>query len=461
MKPEDLPCGGCHYCSRAHRQWARFCEDIDEAVGLSKRVREATPQGVHNKEADAQKVKPSSMGINKITKEAPRVEQGGQRDLLDLVVSCNIQGLGGSQAHFDIVTSREDFGHHISCCKVQTSTSSARNGFDVPHTWGYSNNDTREAQQSNKKLGMLLAWLEHNKQPSEKDLFLASVEEKNHWLNKEMYHLRNGVLFKYDEKEKAGGDSLLVIPESLKESAMSLHHDIPSSGHQGVARTKQKLKEKFYWFHMTRDIENYVLTCNVCNKNKKNKQYGKVPLTEFQAGAPMERVHIDFIGPLPKTKNGNEHCLMMVDQFTKWVECIPLPSQRAEETAKAAVDNFFSRMGFPFQILSDQGRNFDGKLFESLCKSLQIHKARTTPYRPSANGQVERFNRTLLDAVRCFLGRKQGKWDQYIQQIAMAMRASVNRSTGFTPNKLMLGREVNTPAQLMFANQKNPIKRLL
>ena len=126
IKPEDLPCGGCHYCSRAHRQWARFCEDIDEAVGLSKHVREATPQGVHHKEADAQKVKPSSLGINKITKEAPRVEQGGQGDLLDLVVSCNIQGWGGSQTYFDIVTSREDFGHHISCCKVQTSTSSAR-----------------------------------------------------------------------------------------------------------------------------------------------------------------------------------------------------------------------------------------------------------------------------------------------------------------------------------------------
>ena len=47
-------------------------------------------------------------------------------------------------------------------------------------------------------------------------------------------------------------------------------------------------------------------------------------MTEYQAGAPMERVHIDFIGPLPKTERGNKHCLMMVDQFGKWVECVPL-----------------------------------------------------------------------------------------------------------------------------------------
>jgi hypothetical protein len=56
----------------------------------------------------------------------------------------------------------------------------------------------------------------------------------------------------------------------------------------------------------------------------------------------MERVHLDFIEPLPRTERGNEHILMMVDQFTKWVECIPLPSQSAEGTARAAVNQFFS-----------------------------------------------------------------------------------------------------------------------
>lgn len=146
----------------------------------------------------------------------------------------------------------------------------------------------------------------------------------------------------------------------------------------------------------------------------------------------MERVHLDFLGPLPKTRRGNEYILMMVDQFTKWVECVPLPTQTAEETAHAAVDHFFSRFGFPLQVFSDQGRNFESKLFTELCRVLEIHKARTTPYRPSANGQVERYNRTLMDAVRCYIGKHQNQWDQNLQQIAGALRASVNRSTGFT-----------------------------
>jgi hypothetical protein len=80
----------------------------------------------------------------------------------------------------------------------------------------------------------------------------------------------------------------------------------------------------------------------------------------------------------------------------------------------------------------------------------QINKARTTPYRPSSNGQVERYNRTLMDAVRCFIGKSQNRWDLHLQQIAGALRSSVNRMTGFTANMMMLGREVNTPADLMF-----------
>lgn len=77
-------------------------------------------------------------------------------------------------------------------------------------------------------------------------------------------------------------------------------------------------------------------------------------MTQFHAGVPMERVHMDILGPLPVTKNNNTYFLMMVDQFTKWVECIPLPTQSAEVTARAAINEFFSKFGYPLQIFTDQ-----------------------------------------------------------------------------------------------------------
>lgn len=173
-------------------------------------------------------------------------------------------------------------------------------------------------------------------------------------------------------------------------------------------------------------------------------------MIKYQAGVPMERVHFDFLGPLPESTAGNSNILVMVDQFTKWVECIALPSQTAEVTARAAVNEFFTRFGFPFNIFTDQGRNFESRLFKSVCDILQIHKSRTTPYQPSSNGQVERFNRTLMDTVRCFVDKSQNNWDEHLPQLASAIRSSVNRHTGFTPNKLMLGREVNVPTDLVF-----------
>ena len=93
----------------------------------------------------------------------------------------------------------------------------------------------------------------------------------------------------------------------------------------------------------------------------------------------------------------------MVDQFTKWVEAAPIPDQSAETVARTAVDYLFSRFGCPREIVTDQGANFNSQLFTQLCEMLQIAKKRTTPYHPSANGQVERLNRTLLQMIRCII----------------------------------------------------------
>ena len=75
--------------------------------------------------------------------------------------------------------------------------------------------------------------------------------------------------------------------------------------------------------------------------------------------------------PPPKTQKGNECVLMMVDQFTKWVECILLPCQTADERARATIDHFFSWFGYPFQVFSDRGGGgkFESMLLTELCKA--------------------------------------------------------------------------------------------
>ena len=175
-------------------------------------------------------------------------------------------------------------------------------------------------------------------------------------------------------------------------------------------------------------------TCAVCNKNKKASRSRRAALSSYHSGVPLERVHIDILGPFVPSRSNNTCILMIVDQFTKWVECFPLPDQTSEVVSRTLVDQFFSRFGIPVYLHADQGRNFEGNLFQNLCSLLEIAKTRTTPYHPKSNGQVERYNRVVLQAIRCYLQGSQNLWDENLPLITMAMRSTINHSTGFTPN---------------------------
>ena len=488
-----LPCGGCKYCQKVNDNWEAFTADVDDVVPLAGNSLGTRPF-VFDHTAGREKSMPGTSEVEFIhgaltefpvnlnyvgevlimNGEMGRVEEA---DIFDIglkpsedepwdnniddvlsvqeVINCIPWELAETTrvANVNIVTTRRGMDKAPGATNTVPSSLTSPGGQakspdpKEPCSWGYTLSELKLSQSSDLDLIIILDWLQDIKDPDQATLFRGSLALKSYWLNREMFILIDGVLYRNDADSE---EKKLVLPVCMQEKALTLNHNLPSAGHQGSSRTRERLKEKYYWYGMKRDVENHVRGCETCNQNKKSDRQGRCPMTEFQAGAPMERVHIDFLGPLPKTSRGNEHVLMMVDQFTKWVECIPVPNQSAELTARTAVDHFFSRFGMPFQVFSDQGRNFDSNLFSELCKVLEIHKTRTTPYRPSSNGQVERYNRTLMDAVRCFIGKSKNKWDLYLQQIAGALRSSVNRMTGYTANKLMLGREVNTPANLMF-----------
>ncbi|XP_033760732.1 uncharacterized protein LOC117342645 [Pecten maximus] len=95
------------------------------------------------------------------------------------------------------------------------------------------------------------------------------------------------------------------------------------------------------------------------------------------------------------------------------------------------------------------GREFESILFSEVCRLLGIKKSRTTPYRPSSNGLVERFNRTLKQMLSMYAHEEILDRDDHLPFLLMAYRASEHKSTGCTPNLMMLDREVDCPIDLM------------
>lgn len=104
---------------------------------------------------------------------------------------------------------------------------------------------------------------------------------------------------------KNGSKPRLVVLKTTVDEVLGLCYDLPVMGHQGVSRTYLRVKEKFYWYNMNQSTRNFVRTCDVCSKHKKAKRKAKWPMTKYQAGVPMERIHLDFLGSLPKSTAGN------------------------------------------------------------------------------------------------------------------------------------------------------------
>ena len=172
-------------------------------------------------------------------------------------------------------------------------------------------------------------------------------------------------------------------------------------------------------------------------------------MKQYNVGAPMEWAALEIMGPLPESYHGNMYILVISDYFTRWVEAFGMPDQEASTVADVLVQGFISRFGVPSQIHRDQGAQFESNLFKSLCELLGIQKTRTTPYHPQSDGFVERFNRTLEDMLSKVVDENHKNWDDCLPIVMMAYRSSVHESTGESPVKTMLWRNIQMPVDLM------------
>jgi len=140
----------------------------------------------------------------------------------------------------------------------------------------------------------------------------------------------------------------------------------------------------------------------------------------------------------------------MMDNFSKFVEAVPLRHKEAITVATALVETVIVRYGAPFQILTDRGRNVEGNVFQEICRLLEIDKVKTSSYHPRGNGLIERFHRTLNSMLGKVVSAHQHDWDDFLPYVLSAYRSSPHEVTGFTPNLLVFGRETRAPLDLVF-----------
>jgi len=241
-----------------------------------------------------------------------------------------------------------------------------------------------------------------------------------------------------------------VVPFHLRrELASELHRGL-NGGHLGNRRARSLLQQRYYWPGWSAEVKRAKLRCDQCSRFQRPRPRHQGNLQPFLTGEPWERLGIDITGPHPTSSKGNVYILTVIDHFSKWVEMIPMRNQEATTVAKLLVDRVICVHGCPLQILTDRGTNFESQLFQELCKLLAVDKIRTTAYRPSTNGIIERYHGTMHAMLARWVNDNHRDWDDKLPAVAFAYRTSEHESTGFTPFFLQHGREARIPADLVY-----------
>ena len=222
----------------------------------------------------------------------------------------------------------------------------------------------------------------------------------------------------------------IVMPENLWNRTVMLAHE----GHQGVVRTKARLREKVWWPGMDKQVEAFVRCCYPCQLVGPRGKPEPLRPTELPEG-PWQEIGIDLL-----EINSTSHLLVVVDYFSRWVEAIFLHKTDASHVIKS-LESIFRTHGLPNIVRSDNAPPFSSREFKGFLEYLGIVHKKGVPYWPQSNGEVERCNETLLKIVR-IAEVESRDWKKELSDFLFHYRVTPHTVTGLSPAELLMGRKL-------------------
>jgi hypothetical protein len=238
-----------------------------------------------------------------------------------------------------------------------------------------------------------------------------------------------------------------LLPETLRLMVLEYFHSSHLSAHLGMTKTLNKIAKVFFWPGMRQDVYAFVRNCMDCQRAKPSQDSQVGLHSSNVVPCPMERVFVDFVGPIVRSRRGNIAVFVILDGFSKYVAMYPVRRISAEVVKTCLLEKYFPAFGVPQAIVSDNATVFKSRTFYNLCFSWGIRHITTSPYYPQAS-QVERFNRNLKVALTIYHNAQHTSWDEHLSSFTLAFNSAIHESTAATPAILFLGREMNHPLAL-------------
>lgn len=253
---------------------------------------------------------------------------------------------------------------------------------------------------------------------------------------KDNYLIKDDRLYKYLDGDKS--NIRWVVPKGARWQLCQKNHD--AIGHFGVEKTLERIK-KAYWFpRMSKFIKKYVKACMECAYSKKTSTSKEGYLHPIEKkDIPFHTIHVDHLGPFVRSKKGNSYLLVVVDSFTKFSFIRPVRNTKTQNVIRI-LEDIFTTFRTPDRIVSDRGACFTSHAFKRFCLNKGIKHVLNAVASPRSNGQVERYNRTILSSLTALnLNRDERDWDEDTGKLQWGLNNTLQKTTGRTPSSVMFG----------------------
>ena len=171
--------------------------------------------------------------------------------------------------------------------------------------------------------------------------------------------------FREDEHDTLWFEDRVYVPNDLEIRKLILQeaHDSPYSIHPGNTKMYLDLKDIFWWTRMIKDIAECVAVCDVCQRVKAEHQQPAgflqpLPIPEWK----WDKLGMDFIMGLPRTRSGCDSIWVVVDRLMKVAHFVPVKTTyTSAKLAKIYMTRIVCLLGVPRIIVSDRGTQFTSK----------------------------------------------------------------------------------------------------
>ena len=254
--------------------------------------------------------------------------------------------------------------------------------------------------------------------------------------------VHNGIIFR---------DSRVVVPSTLQSQIVDISHE----GHQGVVRTKQRLRQLYWWPKMDKLVYEKIKNCVTCQLHDKSAKPRTAPMQPVSLPSrPWQKVTIDIVGPNNSVPYTSRFAITLIDYYSKWPE-VAFASTVTTDSIIDFLLSIFSREGYPEELVSDNGSQFISVQFRQFLAERNIKHTTSAIYHPEGNSEIERFNRVFSDYVKTAL-MEHKEIQSSVREFLAIYRCTPHATAGQEPSVLLHKRHLRTKLDITGVTKFKP-----